>query len=759
MSSSGLPLQSLIRVLLSVCPISLAFISWDAHGGDPFETYCDSMAASEFSSATGFGFDALDPFPSCFDSCCDACCNDLPSFVYSASRHLERTTEAPKTVIVITRDEILLRGYSQLADVLRDLPGMETVENTFSEIGTQVSVRGISANNKILLLVNGMRVNPPGGEYHPLRNDFSVRHAERIEVVYGSNSTLYGQDAVSATVNVVMQRPGCRTDRFQVGSEFGINAEREVWGWYAGELALFKDVQLSGFVQYRDSDLTPIDTEYPAYWQDYRDIASNMTNAGGAGVTPSRRDFGLNVYQRLEWRNNSVQLWYRESERSSAEGFNPGLGFLPQARWSDASFVIEGKNVSQVHDRVTLESTLQYSHYEIDPSSRFVFPASATEWYLDDFKYGRGWNLQLEEVFRWQLTESFHVLVGGLAQYSDIIPKATYTGGFDSSQDPIAQSGSFFYSNTVGGSLTEIAQANQVNYWTYAAFTEAEWQASDWLRLVGGARVTWDQHFEQEPFSPRASAIVDLTDRWTAKYIYNRGFVQPAPYFSFSTFDNGNLLATTNSNVVPEEAEMHEISLSYTEDDLQLGFALYQGTESNVITVADRAAPQNILADPVYLNGDANEPRTLVQTANGGSSDRMGMDFYGKFNHGRISSWFSYSYLDFEERNAGVITVLPGISRHNGRLGVTWQATSKLFLTPSFVFRSTPKNVIAGELAEQIRDPWEMNLYALYRHSECMDLFLDLRNVTDHHYALGGFSGDAISQETFRGVAGLRIMY
>ena len=105
--------------------------------------------------------------------------------VTTASKKEEKATSAPGTVIVIDQNDIRLRGYSTLKDVLRDLPGMDVADNFFSEIGTQVAVRGITGNNKIVVLVNGMRVNPPGGEYFPIRNDFSVRNAEQIEVIYG----------------------------------------------------------------------------------------------------------------------------------------------------------------------------------------------------------------------------------------------------------------------------------------------------------------------------------------------------------------------------------------------------------------------------------------------------------------------------------------------------------------------------------------------------------------------------------------------
>jgi outer membrane receptor protein involved in Fe transport len=676
--------------------------------------------------------------------------------VAAPSRREEKATASPATVIVISRREIVRRGYSQLTDVLRDLPGMETIEYHFSEQGTQVPVRGISGNNKIGVLVNGMRVNPPGGENFPFRSDFSVRHAERIEVVYGSASTLYGQDAISAIVNVVMQKPTGGSS-IEVGGEAGVHLEREIWGWYGGELACCRDIKVSGFVQYHDSDLTPIDREFPAYWQDYRNVASGKTN--GNGLTPARKDYGLNLYGRVEGFNSSFQVWHRQSQRSSAEGFSPILGFLPQAKWGDSSTVMEGKNTQDFGHGISLESRLTYNGYEINPSSRYVFPASDTAWFLDDFKYGRGWRLGLEETLQWEVTDRLTFLIGGLARYSDIIPKSTIAGGYDPSMGTVAQGDFFYYSQTPGGALTPIPQVSQSTFWTYSAYSEGQLQLLDWLRLVGGVRVTWDGHYEDVPVTPRASVIVDLTDRITAKYIYNRGFVQPAPYFAFSTFDNGTLLATVNDNVDPETAETHEINLTYYGDDLMLGFSAYHGIQSNIITLADRRAPQNIVDPLVYLNGDGGEPRVLVQTANGGDSERYGFDLYGKWDHGCLSSWVSYSYVDFEERLVGSSSGLPGISKHNGRFGVTWEATEKLFITPSLVIRSTPENVFPGRLARELDTPWEINLYALYRYTECCDLFVDFRNITDHHYALGGFTGTAIPQETFRCVGGLRFMY
>jgi outer membrane receptor protein involved in Fe transport len=161
----------------------------------------------------------------------------------------------------------------------------------------------------------------------------------------------------------------------------------------------------------------------------------------------------------------------------------------------------------------------------------------------------------------------------------------------------------------------------------------------------------------------------------------------------------------------------------------------------------------------VYLDGNPSQPRTLVRTANAGDSTSKGFDLYGRATAGPVSTWFSYSYVDFEEENGSITWHLVGASQHNGRLGATWAATDKLFLTPAFVIRSTPENVDAGELGDELDTPWQLDFYALYNVHDHIDLFLNLRNVTDHHYALSGLLAQAVPQETINGEAGIRASF
>ena len=686
--------------------------------------------------------------------------------VTTASKKAEKATETPGMAFVVDKNDIKLRGYSSLKDVLRDLPGMETTENYFSEIGTQVAVRGISGNNKIVVLVNGMRVNPPGGENFPFRSDFSVRDAEQIEVIYGSGSTLYGRDAVSAVINVKTKQPE-EGLHGEAGFDGGLNNEREAWATFGKVFDKDNNIKLTGYLQYHDSDLTPLDKEYPGWWRDYRDAALLR----GAGDSPTREDYGLNTFMRFEAGDFSVQAWYRDSRRSSSEGFGtPNFGYVPQAMWEDFSIVVEAKYSAQLADNVRLDSTVTFNRYEIDPSTRYVWqnPAPAVSWNYDDYKYGLGYSYSLEETLRVDFTREISLLAGLVATYNDIVPKCTVPGGAntDNTIGGITQQGGSFTYYTTTGSVS-VPRVSHAKYEVYGGYTEASWQALERVKLVGGVRFDRDSRIDEVSFTPRAGVIWDVTDQLTAKYTFTTAYVSPPPYFEYNVYENTAQMSTINTALQPETSTTHEIDFNYTKENFQLGMALYHGDQNNLLLISDRGLPQNIIPGAYWLDAAHTIPITLIHSANGGTSSNDGLDFYGRAKFGPVTPWYSYSYTTFQMVNNGVTTSMPGISRHNGRLGLTWAITPQLFVTPSLVIRSTPENVDSGALGAELGTPYEVNFNVLWAVTKNIEVFADLRNITDNHYALAGFWTSAgnntlnlpVPQETFSGVLGVRVTF
>jgi len=671
--------------------------------------------------------------------------------ITAASRTPERGSDAPATVYLITKDDIRNRGYSTLRDVLRDVPGMEVIDNYFSEIGTLVPVRGVVGNNKIIVLVNGMRVNPPGGEEMMLRSDFSIRMAERIEIVYGPGSMIWGQDAVNAIINVITTEG----DFGEALCNFGRNDFKEGFVGISRTLGSGPNgpIRFSAFFHGTNSDLTDLSREYPAWWAGYNAAAHGAPNS-------SRRwDQGYNAFMRIEDDSSSIQAWFRDSSRSSAEGaYRPILYYVDEAIWHDQSILIEAKNRHEFSENAALTSRLVYDRYEIDPETRYVWPSAPNVLFYDDYKYGIGSSVRLEELLSLKFTERFEATIGFEAAFYDIIPKATVPGGAETSGNIVEQAGNFTYYTVAGDptSAVDVPRATNLKYSNVGYFVQGRLALLDSLDLVGGVRIDHNTRYKEVPVSPRAALIYrNSAHNYSVKYIYSQAFVGPPPYFAYNVFDNGTALNTSNPDLEPETADSHEVNVTWHGEQTLLGMSAYFNSQTNLFLAGDLLLPVNILQDPVYMDAAGTQSRVLTQSANGGNNSVVGLDLYGRYEADRLSLWTSYSYVDVQNVVNGVQTSLPQISRHNVRFGFTWDIWENLKVTPSVIYRSTPDDLVTTDLADQIRNPTEFNLYLLYTPFDNFDLFAEYRNIGDREYALKGVLGP-MPQETFRATAGAR---
>jgi len=143
-----------------------------------------------------------------------------PDFVVTATRSPLAITQAGSAISVITAEEIAKESPKSPADVLRRVPGVMVVESGGPGGTTTVRIRGAEAG-QTLVLIDGIRVNDPSsgsGEF-----DFSNLAAvdiERIEVLRGPQSALYGSDAMGGVINIIT-RKGKGAPRFSIGAEAG----------------------------------------------------------------------------------------------------------------------------------------------------------------------------------------------------------------------------------------------------------------------------------------------------------------------------------------------------------------------------------------------------------------------------------------------------------------------------------------------------------------------------------------------------------
>jgi iron complex outermembrane receptor protein len=120
-----------------------------------------------------------------------------------AARHPQPITESPSTVIVITREDIEDSGATSLPDLLRRYPAVHVYVT--DPLYPAMMIRGTI---RVLVLVDGREVNlelvvAPIYELIPV----GLEDIERIEIVLGPNSALYGANAVSAVFNIQTRKP------------------------------------------------------------------------------------------------------------------------------------------------------------------------------------------------------------------------------------------------------------------------------------------------------------------------------------------------------------------------------------------------------------------------------------------------------------------------------------------------------------------------------------------------------------------------
>jgi len=166
----------------------------------------------------------------------DASLEELGSIqVYSASKHLQSARDAPASVTVVTADEIQKYGYRNLADILRSVPGFYVTYNRdYSFVGVRGFGRLGDWNSRILVLIDGHRINNNVLGQAMLGNEFlvDVDMIERVEIVCGPSSSLYGANAFFAVINVMTRKAKQVKDwelSFQTGS-FGTYEGRASYG-------------------------------------------------------------------------------------------------------------------------------------------------------------------------------------------------------------------------------------------------------------------------------------------------------------------------------------------------------------------------------------------------------------------------------------------------------------------------------------------------------------------------------------------------
>ncbi len=174
--------------------------------------------------------------------------------VFGASERSQPVTEAPASVSFITAEDIARYGYRTLADILHGVRGLYVSDDrNFSFLGARGFGKPGDYNSRILLLVNGHRVNDNIFGQAEIGAEFGLDPAtfERVEIIRGPASSLYGDSAFFAVVNVIT-RTGAAIDGTSVTYETGSNGTQLANGMTGRRLPNGVDYAVSATVEQTD---------------------------------------------------------------------------------------------------------------------------------------------------------------------------------------------------------------------------------------------------------------------------------------------------------------------------------------------------------------------------------------------------------------------------------------------------------------------------------------------------------------------------
>lgn len=209
----------------------------------------------------------------------------LDEYVVTAARTETKLVDTPANVTVVDASKIEEGRYSDVSEVLKDVPGAVVIDD-----GTGATAKHITLNgdDRVLIMVDGRRLNlDMGSGFGNAGVDMNmlpdVSLIERIEVVKGHGGSLYGSDAVGGVINIITKKADHDFGKVSVG--FGSNQARDMKAMYS-----FKEGK---------TGVTVAASKYKQGYYKYKDAADDATKRWPGNSSFENEKISLKVAQEL----------------------------------------------------------------------------------------------------------------------------------------------------------------------------------------------------------------------------------------------------------------------------------------------------------------------------------------------------------------------------------------------------------------------------------------------------------------------------
>jgi iron complex outermembrane receptor protein len=416
--------------------------------------------------------------------------------VYGASRYLQKVTEAPASVSIVTAEEIQKYGYRTLADVLRSVRGFYvTYDRNYSYLGVRGFSRPGDYNSRILLLVDGHRANDNVFDQALLGTEFpiDIDLIERIEVIRGPNSSLYVASAFLGVVNIV-------TKRGRNLKGLNLSGELASYGTYKGLFSYGKRFP-SGLETLLSASDYDSQGQRRLYFKEFDSPATNHGIAENADYDGYHR-----VFAKVFYRDFTAHAIYGSREKGIPTASFGTVFNDPRTRTVDARGYLDLQYEREVGGRWALLGRLYYDQYNYDGT--YIYDHSQeggpSRVLNRDYGHGKWWGGELN--LGRTLRNKDHFVVG--VEYRDNFQQDQ--GNFD--VNPFVQYFEDHHQSQIG-----------------AAFVQGDIALRSDLVLNLGLRYDHYSTFGGTT-NPRAAFIYRPLEKTTLKLLYARAFRPPNAY-------------------------------------------------------------------------------------------------------------------------------------------------------------------------------------------------------------------------------------
>ena len=457
---------------------------------------------------------------------------ELANFtVNSASKVPQQYSNVPATMHIVTSREIKENGYFTLEEALSSLPGFQ-FRNTLG-YNSYIFQRGIpSQNNLILVLIDGVQINElnSGGFY--AGGQYNLENIERIEIVYGPASVIYGTNAVSGIINIITKNNEGFNASMLTGNFNTLNTNIN-YGYKNNDFG----IRISGM--YKTSEKANLQGE--AGDNNWTEQMENYEN-----------DYSFDT--KILYKNFTASINFLNKQSTTTTNY-PSVGTIYQdygSLWNIMFTNVYIKHQHNFSNNLNISTKIYNRNTTVRDNSVYkIVDTTQIGYYRPNHLIG------VESILNYFFKNKIKIITGLM---------------FETEQ--IAEGYSITYSNSPNEKPKNPLKPNMLQNNLLSLFLESDYKIMPQLSLVGGLRFDNSSIYEQI-FTPRLSLIFN-NKKINTKLLYAEAFRAPKPW----DYTNG----LGNPDLLPEQMKSIELSNSfYCSNNFVIALSIYKNILNEAI--------------------------------------------------------------------------------------------------------------------------------------------------------------------------------